>query len=260
MESNVPPTTNWIRIHKCPACGSSKREYWLRDKNRREGLDIECDAWKCSECASVFLDPVPNSETAAQLYSETHSAPQNSGFLGRQADRVVDSWARLWSPSLKLRGEPRGDGRGKKMLSIGCGYATNLQKYQSRSWNIYGVDSDLKAIEWNRKNLSGHYFHGSFEEYEFEQKFDVIHCSAVLEHVYDPLSFIEKARTLLRPGGRLLFYTPNGGGFMTRYFRANSIAFWVPFHLVLFTREGLLRLAQRAGLDARVPTISEPHL
>jgi 2-polyprenyl-3-methyl-5-hydroxy-6-metoxy-1,4-benzoquinol methylase len=252
--------SDWIVFDSCPACGSSDRELWTRDKNRREGLRIECDAWICLKCSSIYLNPVPDAEKVNQDYSETHSSPPHVGLLGRNANRIVDSWARLWAPSLNLRGEPREMGEGESLLSIGCGYATSLQKYHSRGWKVHGVDSDSRAIEWNRRNVEGQFFHGTFEGYTFDQQFDVIHCSAVLEHAYDPLAFLIKARNLLRPGGRLCFYTPNAGGAMTRLLKSHSIAFWVPFHLILFTPTGLRLLAERAGLDSTVTTISEPHL
>ena len=252
--------TKWIELNSCPACGSDQRTFWKQDKNRREGLPIKCDAWSCSECGSIYLSPLPSSESVHSLYSESHSSPPSQSFLGRNADRVVDTWARLWAPSLKMRGEPRDVGAGRDLLSIGCGYASGLKKYHSLGWNIHGIDSDMNAIQWNEKNLPGQYIYGTFEDHVFDKSFDLIHCSAVLEHIYDPLGFVSKARDLLRPGGKLLFFTPNAGGFMTQTLKNHSIAFWVPFHLILFTPTGLRMLANRAGLDATVKTISEPHL
>ncbi len=182
------------------------------------------------------------------------------GFFGHQGDRFIDTWARIWSPGVNRRSEPRESGDGRKLLSIGCGYAAQLEKYSRNGWEVFGVDSDPKAIAWSRTHVAGSFVNSPFESAIFDVKFDVIHCSAVIEHIYDPVVFLTKVRDLLSPGGRLIFFTPSGEGAMTRLLGRYSIACWVPFHLVLFTRKGLLLLAKRAGLDARVATIAEPHL
>jgi SAM-dependent methyltransferase len=253
-------SSQWVEQNECPACGSAERNFWVRDKNRREGLPIECDFWKCVNCGSLYLSPVPSAEDVQEKYSDEHGAPPIRGFWGHQGDRFVDTWARLWSPGVNRRSEPKESGHGRKLLSIGCGYATQLRKYSGNGWDVFGVDSDAKAIEWNRTNAIGTFIDGTFESAEFDVKFDMIHCSAVIEHIYDPLKFIEKAKDLLSPDGRILFFTPSGGGAATKIMSRYSIACWVPFHLVLFSSKGLQLLAQRAGLDARIATIAEPHL
>lgn len=254
-----------VRFDRCPACDSPNRRLWAHDRNRREGLTVEGDYWRCQECRTLYLTPIPPLHDAVRMYEESHAAPAGAGSgVGARvrdtARKVADTWARLWSPAMRMRGEPTEDGHGRSLLSIGCGYGEALQKYVDRGWKVHGVDPDQSAIAWARDHVEGSFTVGTFEEATFDRRFDYIHSSAVIEHSYDPLAFLVKARDLLNPGGCLIFLTPNGGGAMTRLLRQYSIACWVPFHVVLFTPAGLRALAERAGVDARVRTIADPHL
>lgn len=244
----------------CPACGSTKRKFWLIDRNRRNGLDIECDAWRCGNCATIYLSPVPDFDDAVLAFNQHAVEPKTMSLPMKAVNRIVDIWASMWSPGVHWRGEPRDPGRGRRLLSIGSSYGTALRKYADAGWHVTGVDPNPAAIAWSRAHIPGDYYTGLFEDVEIDGQFDFIHCSAVIEHVADPVAFIAKAGGLLKPGGRLLFTTPNGGGAMTRMLKGYSIASWVPFHVVLFTQRGLGLAARRAGLTGQIHSVADPHL
>ena len=52
-------------------------------------------------------------------------------------------------------------------------------------------------------------FHGTLDEFETDDKFDLVFMSHVIEHVLDPVATVAKIRTLLKPGGVLYLETPN---------------------------------------------------
>ena len=192
------------------------------------------------------------------MYNLNHGGPTEVDWIGKQADRIADTWANLWCPS--KRSQPYDKGTERSILSIGCGYAQALSKYSERGWTVFGIDPDPAAIDWNRKHIQGEFFNAPFEDFEFDRRFDAIHSSALIEHTYDPLGFVKKANSLLNPGGELFLFTPNAGGAITRAMGRYSIATWIPFHLVLFTVAGMKALCQRANMQAEVSTMPEPHL
>jgi 2-polyprenyl-3-methyl-5-hydroxy-6-metoxy-1,4-benzoquinol methylase len=97
---------------------------------------------------------------------------------------------------------------------------------------------------------AGHrYYRGRFEDTDLAGPFDLILLLNVIEHVADPRAMLLKARSLLKPGGRVLVHTPNFDALDARLFRHRSWAgYHTPRHFVLFRRESMERLCQECGL------------
>jgi 2-polyprenyl-6-hydroxyphenyl methylase/3-demethylubiquinone-9 3-methyltransferase len=102
--------------------------------------------------------------------------------------------------------------RNLNILDIGCGGGLVSIPLSKLGYNITGIDlgndnidiANKKALE---KNLEANFMCKTL--YEIEEKFDVILCLEVLEHVEDIKKFICKIATLLKPGAIVIFSTIN---------------------------------------------------
>jgi SAM-dependent methyltransferase len=54
--------------------------------------------------------------------------------------------------------------------------------------------------------------------HDYAEQFDAICSFQVLEHVVDPLGFLQAALALLKPGGRFLLAVPNQHSFLRHYY------------------------------------------
>lgn len=63
-------------------------------------------------------------------------------------------------------------------------------------------------------------YHSSFEEFHPRERFATVLGTAVLHHVSDPLAVLERIKSWLAPGGKLLVTTPNAESIH----RANAVA------------------------------------
>lgn len=81
---------------------------------------------------------------------------------------------------------------------------------QAGLWEKYGAyDSlDLSAIEQVDVIWGGELLHESFPEEEIGS-FDAIIASHVIEHIVDPISFLNSAAILLRPSGKVILAVPD---------------------------------------------------
>jgi len=100
------------------------------------------------------------------------------------------------------------------LLDIGCNKGTYLTEY--RGGAAIGVDISshvlLKAKEkCDDKNLSCNFIVGDAEQLSFlkDNSFDVILCSELLEHVYNPDMVIAHISRLLKSNGIALITVPN---------------------------------------------------
>ncbi|WGE46883.1 bifunctional 2-polyprenyl-6-hydroxyphenol methylase/3-demethylubiquinol 3-O-methyltransferase UbiG [Actinobacillus equuli] len=109
---------------------------------------------------------------------------------------------------------------GKKVLDVGCGGGILSEAMAKAGANVTGIDMTTEPLEIARKHaeesgLTIDYRQTTIEDFVQNQtachaeKFDVITCMEMLEHVPDPLSIIQSCKALLKPHGVLFFSTIN---------------------------------------------------
>jgi SAM-dependent methyltransferase len=72
----------------------------------------------------------------------------------------------------------------------------------------------------------------------------------VIEHVSDPRKVTQKSYEILKPGGILVYETPNADTIDQRWFKnSNWGAYHFPRHWYFFTSQSLRRLGEAVGLE-----------
>ena len=99
------------------------------------------------------------------------------------------------------------------LLDIGFGGAVFLQKMKTAGFDCYGIELDKQYMLYAKEvlQLSNVYslpVQDNFWQQNHQSFFDVIVLWDVLEHVNDPVQFIQSIATLLKPGGQLFIDTP----------------------------------------------------
>jgi SAM-dependent methyltransferase len=103
---------------------------------------------------------------------------------------------------------------------------------------------------------------GTLEEADltgYVGRFDVVSMNHVLEHVVSPRTMLERARTLLRPGGHLVGQLPTVSSWECRLFGRTWGGYHYPRHLQIPSRQGLADLLEAVGFS-QVTVRSAPHI
>ncbi len=137
------------------------------------------------------------------------------------------------------------------VLDVGCGGGLFLQMLaERRKVRVTGLDFSLDAanVAWRRAGVPAVCATLS------RPPFAPGSCAAVtmfhvLEHLYDPASYLEAAHQLLRPDGRLIFQVPNAAcwQFLLLGERWNGID--VPRHLFDFRLSDIQSLLDHTGFE-----------
>lgn len=109
---------------------------------------------------------------------------------------------------------------GKKVLDVGCGGGILSESMAKSGANVTGIDMSPQPLAVAKQhaqdnNLIIDYQQSTIEDFLQQhqqlqaEKFDVITCMEMLEHVPDPLSIIRSCRELLKPDGVLFMSTIN---------------------------------------------------
>lgn len=105
---------------------------------------------------------------------------------------------------------------GKEILDIGCGGGILSETMARAGASVTAIDLsepslNVAKIHAEKSNLDINYIYSAVEDYVAlnKEKYDVITCLEMLEHVPDPASVIRCCRDLLKPNGIVFFSTIN---------------------------------------------------
>lgn len=109
---------------------------------------------------------------------------------------------------------------GKRVLDVGCGGGILSEAMAKQGAVVTGIDMTTMPLEIARQHAADNGLTIDYQQITIEhfmqqqtacnaEKFDVITCLEMLEHVPDPSSIIQHCQTLLKPNGVLFVSTIN---------------------------------------------------
>jgi 2-polyprenyl-6-hydroxyphenyl methylase/3-demethylubiquinone-9 3-methyltransferase len=105
---------------------------------------------------------------------------------------------------------------GKKVLDVGCGGGILAEALSDAGAIVTGIDAagpgiEIAKLHAQENNKSINYLESTAEDLlkNSEEKFDIVSCLEVLEHVPDPKLLVQTCINLLNPDGDLFLSTIN---------------------------------------------------
>jgi 2-polyprenyl-3-methyl-5-hydroxy-6-metoxy-1,4-benzoquinol methylase len=221
----------------CNLCGGGKNRTIERSS---DGVCVV----RCSDCGFIFLDPAPDVVACAHYDEEYYRPWSEDQAAPRQA---------LWRGRLRLLSGLRKSGR---LLDAGCGNGDFLKAAKEAGWEVAGTEVSDWAVRHIRERLGVAVHQGDLASLELgEGVFDAITMWHVLEHAFDPLGNLKKARRLLKPDGVLIVAVPNASNYLFRAAyvlgRFRRLRYYTPgereIHLSHFTPATLRQMLEKAG-------------
>ena len=244
-----------VAADPCPACGAHEVRilFSATDRLYRTTTKVFRIA-ECGTCRLMRLDPQPAPLELRDYY------PPGYWFIpeGNAAARLEQRYRRFVLRD-HLHFVERAIKESKQsglVLDVGCGGGLFLQMLAERSpqhlkgLRVAGLDFSLDAANaaWTRAGVPAVCATLS------RPPFAAGSCAAVtmfhvLEHLYDPASYLDAAHHLLAPDGRLIIQVPNAAcwQFLLLGERWNGID--VPRHLIDFRLSDIDSLLQNCGFE-----------
>lgn len=146
-----------------------------------------------------------------------------------------------------------------KILDAGCGGGDFAEGLAARGFNIYGCDLSTSGIKAAQARGCGVFLEASLYESLTEpfgvDAFDAIISIEVVEHLYSPKAFAQRAMEALKPGSLCIVTTPYWGYFknlalaITNRTDRSLTALWEGGHIKHFSRSTLTTLMEREGFE-----------
>jgi 2-polyprenyl-3-methyl-5-hydroxy-6-metoxy-1,4-benzoquinol methylase len=222
--------------------------------------------YRCNECTLVFVHFY--FENANELLLNFYSKEYFNGtkkinnsnigyntnyFFNKKKENIINAKQRLKKIGQLFPGKG-------KILDVGCAAGFFLKVASDLGWKAAGIEISPEAVEFAQTSLDLNVICGRFETTDFkENSFQVITAWDVIEHVLDPVVFVEKAKKLLVPGGLLVLGTPNIGSLAALIRGKHWPILKPPEHLFYFNPATLTKLLKTQFDDVTVQPGFPPY-
>jgi 2-polyprenyl-3-methyl-5-hydroxy-6-metoxy-1,4-benzoquinol methylase len=219
---------------KCPICdGNSDYQFLVQTINPNTNEKVEVRI--CAQCRHRWINPLPPQKQLNQLY---RTASLN--VIGLHWDEEIKhkglSPAESRVLSLIQRSKPSSE---KNYLEVGIGSGTLFKKTKDLGLGCYGIEPG----KWhNEKNI--------FEDIStmpFRNFFHFIVCIDVLEHMENPVNFLDEIKSFARTSSNLYCQFPNGQS-LEAIIRRKRWPMLRPYgHLHYFSYDSTLKMFEKSG-------------
>lgn len=218
----------------CPLCGGRSLVPHL--SHRWHGLLISLV--KCQSCELMLQSPRLDSGGLHKYYRTTYRTnrdPKHQGDLFERGQRRGEY-------ILEFLREHGMDCRGRIIREVGCGYGGILERFRQEGCSVAGCDMDPKGAAFGEKKKLD-IRPGALEVLLDGTKADIVIISHVLEHMADPVRFLQNVKPLLKIDGVVYLEVPG-----IENPRVVKRGYGIqPGHLCYFSLNTLQQACERAG-------------
>jgi 2-polyprenyl-3-methyl-5-hydroxy-6-metoxy-1,4-benzoquinol methylase len=222
----------------CPVCDEARSKIFLK----KEGFQL----LKCASCSMIFMNPVPADLASGEFYDR-----MGPGYL--TPEKLASDYADVrFERELRLFRNFCSRG---SVLDVGCSSGAFLYQLNKRfpgNYQILGTDASGPPLEYAAK-MGVPVVKDDFLTHDFGRSFDAITYWAVMEHLFEPGKFLQKAAAILKPGGRCFILVPNMRslavrllGTKYRYIYSEHLNYFSPRTLARFVGQELEVVAMKS--------------
>lgn len=210
---------------------------------------------RCVKCGFVYLE---RARIARRYYSGEKYRAHHGPSLGKKNSprelfkaylpfqyQIHESMGSLLRPSISL-------------LDVGCSAGHFLHSLKGKVRTRVGLELSREEVSFIRRNLDFPVYNVPIGEAPIrEGLFDVITSLQVLEHVEDPVGFLQNIRKHLKKSGTLYLELPNIDDVLLTVYRVKEYEdfYYREPHLSYFSKATLRRALQKAGFEGEIETV-----
>jgi SAM-dependent methyltransferase len=233
----------------CPACGARESKKLLEGSDRLYHTTSRIfHVVECESCHLIRLFPWPSPAELRNYYPPAYWYVPEQDRVSRLEElyrrAVLRDHVAFVSKALD-----RSSAKGP-VLDVGCGGGLFLRMLGERGHHVIGLDFALGAATaaWREHGVPA--VCGTLSQAPLPPA----SCAAVtmfhvLEHLYDPASYLDAARELLLPDGRLIVQVPNAACWQFLLLGESWNGIDIPRHLLNFRLHDLEILLDRCGFQ-----------
>lgn len=199
---------------------------------------------KCCKCGMAYLTPRLKESEIQSLYeaNDYFEKYADNGYSYKNQEKSLRKTFRGIINIIKKKKLAGG-----RLLEVGCAQGLFLQEARPYFSHLAGIDFCGEALAESKKHAD-EVWQGNVNTIpENVEKFDVIVAHNVIEHVYNPLLFMEELSKRLNNNGAVIIATPKYESFWFKIMGKKWQSYKVPEHVCFYTYKNLERLCLKTG-------------
>lgn len=189
----------------------------------------------CKKCGYKHVFPLYTEEELEKFYENVY-AESTPSYLWFEKVYNIKKWK-----------------KGGSILDIGCWEGIQLENFIKEGWECTGTELNKRAASVAQSKGINVYqisIKDFFKKFS-GRKWDVINVAYILEHILNPLEFLEKLKEYIKEDGIIIVEVPNEfNPFQMAYITKHKIQpYWIalPDHVNYFNKKELNNLMKKAG-------------
>ena len=235
-----------MKNRNCPICLSSNYSFLHLQEfhNNTISLMRKYDIVSCNACGMLYANKLPSQEQFKKYYRDI-SKYEFKNHNGKVKNSYVEHFQKI--KNFILQNISYRD-KSIKILDIGCSTGSLLNEFKKEGFNnLLGIEpaescrkvaKDLYNIEVVSKDL---------DNFDTEDKFDVVILSAVLEHLLCPQNAIKKIVYFLKLNGYIYIEVPDVDRFYK--FVQSQYQQFSQEHINYFSKNSIINLLNQFGFE-----------
>jgi 2-polyprenyl-3-methyl-5-hydroxy-6-metoxy-1,4-benzoquinol methylase len=197
----------------------------------------------CPVCETLFQHPMPTIEQMRAYVEAEYARGVYNDYVAAANLKALTFATRARRIAARVRGG--------RLLDVGASAGFFVEQALDAGFDAYGVELSNEAVSSASPRVRERLTVGDVNALALEvtTPFDVVTAFDLIEHVFDPVRFLQEIRRVARPGALLVITTPDVGHVLRHVLRARWPMFQPMQHTVLFSRRGLRLALTRAGFS-----------
>lgn len=199
----------------CPYCNSNDGRLLARKK-------LLLELRKCGSCGLMFRYPKDDAQTSRRFYQEAYREGDTTDLPNPEELARLLKTGFHDNPALDLSGKialfrtviPSGS-----VLDFGASWGYGVHQLREAGYQAFGYEVSVPRAKFGADRLGVSICSTTDDLIQLAGgmgKFDAVFSSHVLEHVPDLRGAFSLLASIIRPGGTLVAFVPNGGGELAR--------------------------------------------
>lgn len=184
---------------------------------------------KCSKCELVQLIPQWSEGELDKIYLDYNKKPD---FVGQKnVSQRISKWLKKYIRKYD------------QTLEVGCGSGDNVKSFRRKQYRIMGIDKD-SSVE---SKYDGIYCYDIYSKELDEYEWNFIYGLHILEHMKNPIQFIDRLKDLLFTHGTILLEFPNLEDPLLTIYKIKEFEkfYYRPDHHFFYTPQTIFNLLYR---------------